>query len=153
MGFQEYSRRSLTIYVSAAIAAGRANPEDVNEIIRAVRRAGHAVAMEKVGLPHKGAEAAYAQFVFTHDRKKLQDADAMLAEVSSPSIGVGWEISFMSEVEKKPVFCLYRMEVADRVSYMVLGNENPLVGHAAYDPGDIGEAVGKAIAFFETKVA
>ena len=45
--------------------------------------------------------------IYNRDIKWLQSADAIVAEVTSPSIGVGYELG-IAEKLKKPILCLYR---------------------------------------------
>ena len=52
----------------------------------------------------------------------LQSADAVIAEVTTPSLGVGYELG-IAEKLKKPVLCLYRPSEDKRLSAMVKGNK------------------------------
>ena len=44
-----------------------------------------------------------------------------MAEVSSPSLGVGYEIGY-AEALGKPILCLYRRQEGRRLSAMIGGN-------------------------------
>ncbi len=59
----------------------------------------------------------------------------MIAEVSTPSHGVGYEIGYALELNK-PVLCLYRQQVV--ISKMILGNPHPLLTVLSYK--DLNEA-------------
>lgn len=50
----------------------------------------------------------------------LQEADVVVAEVTTPSLGVGYEIG--KAEEKKRVLCLYREQDGKRLSAMISGN-------------------------------
>jgi nucleoside 2-deoxyribosyltransferase len=52
----------------------------------------------------------------------VKACDVLIAEVSTPSHGVGYEIA-LAENLGKPVFCCYTE--GKRVSKMILGNQNP----------------------------
>ena len=52
----------------------------------------------------------------------MQSADAVVAEVSTPSLGVGYELG-IAEKLKIPVLCLYRPIKGKRLSAMINGNE------------------------------
>lgn len=57
-----------------------------------------------------------------HDRDLdwLKDSDYLIAEVSTPSLGVGYEIGKATEWGK-PVLCLYRPENGRSLSAMIAG--------------------------------
>jgi nucleoside 2-deoxyribosyltransferase len=67
--------------------------------------------------------------VYTRDVAWLREADALVAEVSTPSHGVGYEIALALTLGK-PVLCLYRQGA--RVSKMITGNTEPALSVAAY---------------------
>ena len=52
----------------------------------------------------------------------LQSADVVVAEVSTPSLGVGYELG-IAEKLIIPVLCLYRPIKGKRLSAMINGNE------------------------------
>ena len=59
--------------------------------------------------------------IYELDTGWLKDADALVAEVSSPSLGVGYEIGRV-EAMGKPILCLYRRQEGRRLSAMIGGN-------------------------------
>lgn len=60
--------------------------------------------------------------VYRRDVNWVQACDALIAEVSTPSHGVGYEIALALMLEK-PVLACYRAGAA--VSKMILGNDHP----------------------------
>ncbi|MCW5875489.1 MAG: nucleoside 2-deoxyribosyltransferase [Anaerolineales bacterium] len=74
--------------------------------------------------------------VYRRDTAWIDDSEAMVAEVSTPSHGVGYEISYALE-RGKPVLCLYQRE--RKVSKMLSGNTMPGIQVNAY--ADVGEAI------------
>jgi nucleoside 2-deoxyribosyltransferase len=60
--------------------------------------------------------------VYTRDIQWIDNCQAMIAEVSTPSHGVGYEIAFALSI-RKPVLCLHRSGI--HVSKMITGNKNP----------------------------
>ncbi|HOJ00379.1 MAG TPA: nucleoside 2-deoxyribosyltransferase [Anaerolineaceae bacterium] len=68
--------------------------------------------------------------VYERDVRWVLESDLLIAEVSTPSHGVGYEIA-LAEMNKKPVFCCYRK--GKKVSKMILGNENPIFCVYAYE--------------------
>jgi hypothetical protein len=60
----------------------------------------------------------------------VTDADLLIAEVSQPSLGVGYEIA-KAETMNKPILCLYRNQEGKKLSAMVDGS--PHVEVCYYD--------------------
>jgi nucleoside 2-deoxyribosyltransferase len=75
--------------------------------------------------------------VYRRDLDWIQACDALVAEVSTPSHGVGYEIAVALSLAK-PVLCCYRRDT--RVSKMITGNDSPGLTVFAY--GDVAEALG-----------
>jgi nucleoside 2-deoxyribosyltransferase len=67
--------------------------------------------------------------IYTRDIEWIESCHAMVAEVSTPSHGVGFEISYALS-RNKPVLCLHRDGI--RVSKMITGNNNPNISVQAY---------------------
>lgn len=63
---------------------------------------------------------ADAATVYRRDMEWIDEADVIVAEVSTPSHGVGYEIAY-AVTKNKPVLCLAREGV--RVSKMITGND------------------------------
>jgi hypothetical protein len=59
----------------------------------------------------------------------------MIAEVSGPSIGVGFEISYALFVKKMPVLAVFHNE-AGQISSMITGCTNPLLEIKKYSNVD-----------------
>ena len=60
--------------------------------------------------------------IFLRDMEWLQSADLIIAEVTTPSLGVGYELG-IAEKLKIPALCLYRPIKGKRLSAMISGNE------------------------------
>jgi len=67
--------------------------------------------------------------VFTRDIDWINQADTLIAEVSTPSHGVGYEIAYALSLGK-PVLCCY--QEGRTVSKMITGNSNPRIRVKAY---------------------
>ena len=61
--------------------------------------------------------------VYTRDIKWIDGSKIMIAEVSGPSLGVGFEISYALFVKKIPVLAVYQ-ENAGQISAMISGCNN-----------------------------
>ncbi len=60
------------------------------------------------------------QEIFKRDIRWINESDVIIAEVSGPSLGVGFEIAYALYVLKKPVLALYNTSVK-RLSAMIKG--------------------------------
>jgi nucleoside 2-deoxyribosyltransferase len=111
----------MNVYFSASIAGGRENLTIFQYIVRALQAGGHTVPTTHVADPDVLAgEARLAErAIYERDVAWVRSCDAMVAEVSTPSLGVGYEIALAVQLAK-PVLCLYRQGVF--VSRMITGN-------------------------------
>ncbi len=117
----------MTIHFAGSIRGGRDDKELYLEIIRVLGRYG-TVLTEHIGdktLSALGEDGPTDAFIYERDMTWLNAADVVVAEVSTPSLGVGYEIGKMEG--KKPILCLYRPQEGKRVSAMISGNANLLL--------------------------
>ena len=113
----------MKIYFAGAIRGGRDDAKLYKEIIEYLGNIGQ-VLTEHVGeqnLDKMGEKDELDTTIYQRDMKWLQSADAIIAEVTTPSLGVGYELG-IAEKLKKPVLCLYRTSESKRLSAMVKGN-------------------------------
>ena len=100
---------SMKIYFAGAIRGGRNDAKIYEKIITYLGNIGQ-VLTEHVGdkdLGNMGEKGGIDIAIYKRDIKWLQSADAVVAEVTTPSLGVGYELG-IAEKLKKPVLCLYR---------------------------------------------
>ena len=71
--------------------------------------------------PWDGVTRIYDPAGAERDMAWLMESDVVVAEVSMPSHGVGYEIA-SAEAAGKPVLCLYRPQPDRRLSAMLGGN-------------------------------
>jgi hypothetical protein len=79
--------------------------------------------------------------IYETDMGWLREADALIAEVSAPSLGVGYEIAKVEDMGK-PILLLYRVREGVRPSAMLNGNKGLLMVKFRSD-GEALEAVDK----------
>lgn len=135
----------MRIYFAGAISGGRENAEVYPGIIAALQAHG-TVLTEHVGdqsLDGTGENTLEAQAIFQRDVDWVDQADLLVAEVTTPSLGVGYEIG-RAESRAIPVIALFSERTGHRLSAMVAGN--PWVQTIRYeDPGQLPEALQDAI--------
>lgn len=61
--------------------------------------------------------------IYERDVKFLVSADVLVAEVSTPSLGVGYEVAKAESLGKKTL-CVFRSDCGRRLSAMIAGNRN-----------------------------
>jgi nucleoside 2-deoxyribosyltransferase len=83
--------------------------------------------------------------VYERDIAWIRACDALVAEVSTPSHGVGYEVAFALGLGK-PVLCLYRE--GQPVTKMITGNSSPNIRISSYL--DAAEAVQVVRDFLKT---
>ncbi|XP_078068276.1 5-hydroxymethyl-dUMP N-hydrolase isoform X1 [Mustelus asterias] len=102
---------SLGIYFCGSIRGGRQDVEIYSRIIKHLKKFG-TVFTEHIGNPTlnvKGEDEVKGGDKYIHDRdlKWLEEADVIVAEVTQPSLGVGYEIGRAMHMNKK-ILCLFR---------------------------------------------
>ncbi len=92
----------MKIYFAGSIRGGREDREKYFKIIEYLKKHGE-VLSEHIGsenIDHKG-EKLSSEEIFNRDVEWIKKADVIIAEVSTPSLGVGYEICFAEELNKK----------------------------------------------------
>ena len=114
----------MKIYFAGAIRGGRDETDIYNNIITYLSSKAE-VLTEHVGsfeLTTIGEINRSDREIFMRDMEWLQSADLVIAEVTTPSLGVGYELGIAAKL-KIPVLCLYRPIKGKRLSAMISGNE------------------------------
>ncbi len=112
----------MKIYFAGSIHGGRGDVEWYHKMIGYLAKHG-TVLTEHLGNPNitSNGENLPPKHIFQRDVKWLTESDAVVAEVTTPSLGVGYELG-LSEFLKKPTLCLYRTGKGRSLTSMVLGN-------------------------------
>ena len=114
----------MKIYFAGAIRGGRDETDIYNNIITYLSSKAE-VLTEHVGsskLTTIGETNRSDKEIFMRDMEWLQSADLIIAEVTTPSLGVGYELGIAAKLNI-PVLCLYRPIKEKRLSAMICGNE------------------------------
>ena len=112
----------MSIYFAGAIRGGRTDAALYLEIVEQLREYGR-VLTEHVGDAALGAqgEAAGDREIHDRDLSWLKEAQSLVAEVTTPSLGVGYEIGKATEWGM-PVLCLFRPGEGRALSAMIAGS-------------------------------
>ncbi|MBI3764674.1 MAG: nucleoside 2-deoxyribosyltransferase [Chloroflexi bacterium] len=121
----------MNIYFSCSLTGGRADEGVYAAIVDYLLAQGHEVPTAHLARPDVMAleQIVSPLEVYERDVQWVNECDALIAEVSTPSHGVGYEIALALTLGK-PVLCCYRQGV--RVTKMILGNTHPTLTVAAY---------------------
>ncbi len=114
----------MKIYFAGSIRGGRGDAALYQEIIALLGEYGE-VLTEHIGEAALSAmgEDSGSQYIYERDTDWIRDCDVVVAEVTTPSLGVGYEIGLAESLEKR-ILCLYREQEDRRVSAMISGNRN-----------------------------
>jgi nucleoside 2-deoxyribosyltransferase len=128
----------MNIYFACSITGGRSFESVYQEFTRTLLADGHEVPTAHLAESNVIAleEVVEPREVYDRDVGWIRACDALIAEVSVPSHGVGYEISFALELGK-PVLCLAQADIA--VSKMITGNPHPALQLKTYQ--DIPEGI------------
>ena len=111
----------MNIYFCGSIRGGRQDAALYHDMIAFLKQYGP-VLTEHVGDPHlteQGNDGA-AVHIWQRDTAWLRQSDIVIAECSTPSLGVGYELAF-AEAIGKPVHVFYGKEDG-RLSAMLAGD-------------------------------
>jgi nucleoside 2-deoxyribosyltransferase len=126
----------MNLYFACSITGGREFEAVYQVIVAALAQDGHQVPTAHLAESGAGEDEAALNpgEVYARDVEWIRACDALIAEVSVPSHGVGYEIGFALGLGKR-VLAIHQVE--RRVSKMITGNPEPYLQVAAYrDPAE-----------------
>jgi nucleoside 2-deoxyribosyltransferase len=115
-------QQSMKIYFAGSIRGGREDARIYKEIIDYLKSHGNMLS-EEVGdlsLTAEDGDKYSDSCIHERDLNWLASADVLVAEVTTPSLGVGYEIG-NAVCQHKRVLCLYRPKEGKRLSAMIAG--------------------------------
>jgi nucleoside 2-deoxyribosyltransferase len=119
----EEMKRFMKIYFAAPITNKIPNINLYNKIIKYLNRYG-IVLNKRLGDKNFWKGRKNKKFsekeIYDFDLKLLLKSDVVVAEISYPSLGVGYEIGRAIE-RKKPILGLYNKKMKKQISKMILG--------------------------------
>ncbi len=136
----------MNIYFACSITGGREFESVYQSIVRALTEAGHEVPtahLTETGITSVEA-GIHPNDVYERDVAWIRACDVLIAEVSVPSHGVGYEIGFALGIGK-PVLALY--QEGRKVSKMISGNPDSLLTVMPYQtPAEAVQIIGVFLA-------
>ena len=121
----------MKIYFAGSIVGGRENAQTYAQIVEYLLAKGHEVPSAHVARPDvlDWEKKNPPSLIYERDIAWIRESDALIAEASTPSMGVGYEVATALHLSK-PVLCLYRQ--GSTVSKMILGNTEPSIRVNSY---------------------
>ncbi|MCK4635480.1 MAG: nucleoside 2-deoxyribosyltransferase [Candidatus Moranbacteria bacterium] len=117
----------MKIYFAGSIRGGRDDLDIYIKIINYLKNFGEVLTehISKPSLTSFGENHTTDDLIHDRDMKWLESCDIIIAEVTNPSLGVGYEIGRAVEKNKK-IICLYRKQTDrnKRLSAMINGCED-----------------------------
>lgn len=113
----------MKIYFAGSVRAGRGDQDFYYSIINELKKYGE-VLTEHLGndsLSDQGEQGVADTYIFERDMKWVKEADVLVGEVTTPSLGVGYEIG-QAQLMGKKIFLLYRPTEDKKLSVMLSGN-------------------------------
>ncbi len=115
----------MKIYFAGAIRGGRDDGAIYLEFITLLQKYG-TVLTEHIGsktLSALGEFEVTSEYIYNRDIDWIKECDVVVAEVTQPSLGVGYEIAKAEEWGKR-ILCLYRPSEGKRLSAMIQGSKH-----------------------------
>jgi len=117
----------MNIYFAGSIRAGREDVGLYGQLIKKLKQYGP-VLTEHVGDPKitiegEGYDAEGDKKVWIKDMAFMKQAEALVAEITIASLGVGYEIA-KAEEKGIPILCLFRPGSGKKVSGLIRGCPN-----------------------------
>ncbi len=115
----------MKIYFAGAIRGGREFQSFYSQIIEYLKNYG-TVLTEHIGNPDidvSGESDMDDIEIYSRDREWIIESNLIIAEVSNPSLGVGYELGLAESLGKK-VLCLFYEGNPNQLSAMIAGNNS-----------------------------
>ncbi len=110
------------VYFACSIRGGRQDAPIYKDIVNLIKP--HAQVLSEIlaskTLTQRGSEGNVAD-IYKNDMSWLSQSDAIIAEVTNPSLGVGYELA-QAEYMNMPILALYRPQPDRRLSAMIAGS-------------------------------
>ena len=143
----------MKIYLSGSISGGRQKIETYIRIKKIVESLDHKITSPQTADPTVSdsgeGSTENSRQIYERDMKQIHECELMIAEVTIPSLGVGYEIATAIHLNK-PVLCLYDLDnPPKRLSAIVAGNTSHLITLKGYTASNLDSLLKKEIESYE----
>jgi 2'-deoxynucleoside 5'-phosphate N-hydrolase len=117
----------IKIYFAGSIRGGREDQEIYKQIIDHLQQHGEVLTehFAHANLTSSGTPGDVEK-IYIQDMAWIEEAAVIVAEVTQPSLGVGYELG-RAETMGKKILCLFRGDSERSLSAMITGNEKFVV--------------------------
>lgn len=117
------NKNQRKIYFAGSIRGGRDDVQVYEALVGYLAGFGEVLTCHvgDPGLDASGDEGISEEVIYQRDMGWLDEADLVIAEVTTPSLGVGYEIG-AAQARGKKILCLFREGGAVSLSAMIAGN-------------------------------
>lgn len=114
----------MKFYFAGAIRGGRSKVEDYAKIVEKLQEYGNVLTTHVAcpDLNSNGEQNLTKKEIYDRDMNWLNESELVIAEVSIPSLGVGYELAAAEKLGKK-VLCFYCNDSDNSLSAMIAGNK------------------------------
>jgi len=113
----------MKIYFAGSIRGGEPDREWFQQLITYIKQYGQVMTEHSFDFSYEDEIKKDDEWIYNTDMGWLRESDAIIAEVTAPSLGVGYEIA-KAEEWGLPALLLYRDTPARKPSAMLNGNKN-----------------------------
>lgn len=134
----------MNLYFACSITGGREFEPVYQEIVAALMADGHEIPTSHLVQSDvmEQERILVPQDVYERDVNWIKNCDVLIAEVSVPSHGVGYEIGYALAIQK-PVLCIHKKE--RKVSKMITGNPDQALTIQEYST--VEEAIAQTLTY------
>lgn len=115
----------MKIFFTGSIRGGRMNQPNYNNIVEMLSKYGEVfskhIAEESLG--EYGETSLDQEEIHDRELETLKECDVVVAEVTTPSLGVGYVVAEATQLNKK-IIALYNGEDTLKLSAMIKGDKN-----------------------------
>lgn len=125
----------LKVYFACSIRGG-GDTSLYQSIVDAIKLAGGEVISEVFvhDAINYGGSPLPADEIYKRDTEMIQSCDVVIAEVTNPSLGVGYELAYAEHLQR-PILCLFKKDAANKLSAMIAGNTYNMIAYI--EPNEI----------------
>jgi nucleoside 2-deoxyribosyltransferase len=140
----------MKIYFTGSITGGRELQPIYKEIVELLIKHGQCLTehVASAEITSTGEDIDPVQ-IFERDVAWVKEADVLVAEVTNPSLGAGYEIA-LAESLGKPILCLFNTSLSRTLSGMIRGNKYLSMKNYS-DPKELAEIIDGFFAEIDVK--
>lgn len=128
----------MKLYFTASFTGGRTFLKQYKKILSTLKNGKNQISGEQLLSKHAevNGNGKDPQIIFEREKLRIEESDAVIAEVTEPSLGVGSELAYALTLDK-PVLALFYKESENKLSPMISGNPSDHLFVEHYDEDNV----------------